>query len=188
MEIMKFEYEGVPVEFEPTRTDVMVNATQMAKIFGKQVNEFLSNDKTQAFMRACLNNGNSRYLGVEVESDLVVSKQKSGTWMHRILALKFAAWLDPYFEVWVYQVIDELLFGAAKRLHESIIESAKRRARIEELRSQLNEGDRYLELFTLENEEKRLTKRRAIDSSRQLNMFKEQFLQEKLNTSSDEYR
>ena len=31
--------------------------------------------------------------------------------MHRILALKFAAWLDPDFELWVYNTIDNILFG-----------------------------------------------------------------------------
>jgi hypothetical protein len=31
--------------------------------------------------------------------------------MHRVLALKFAAWLSPDFELWVYTTIDKLLFG-----------------------------------------------------------------------------
>lgn len=32
-----------------------------------------------------------------------------GTWMDEKLALKFAAWLSPYFELWVYDRIEELL-------------------------------------------------------------------------------
>jgi len=31
--------------------------------------------------------------------------------MHRILALKFAAWLSPKFELWIYSTIERLLFG-----------------------------------------------------------------------------
>jgi len=32
-----------------------------------------------------------------------------GTWAHQKLALKFAAWLSPHFELWVYDKIEELL-------------------------------------------------------------------------------
>lgn len=185
MEIIKFEFKGQTVEFEPTRSDVMVNATQMAKIFDKEVSGFLKTDTTKKFVEA--------YCGTEdIPSQdeftpngklvkVISTGKNNGTWMDRRVALKFAAWLDPYFEVWVYKVIDELLFGEIKVLHESIVSSAKTRARIEELKKELNEDERYLELAKLEIEDKRLSKKRAIDSSKQLNIFKEQFLQEKLN-------
>jgi phosphatidylserine/phosphatidylglycerophosphate/cardiolipin synthase-like enzyme len=63
-------FNGNEVSFSLDKeNNMMVNATEMAK------------------------SGNSRFL----EEDLIVSKQKSGTWMHRILALKFAAWLNPEF-------------------------------------------------------------------------------------------
>lgn len=182
---MKFEYNGDVVEFEPSRSDVMVNATQMAKIFGKEVSGFLKTDSTKKFVEAYCQTEDIP-LGNEFSPDgklvkVVHGGENNGTWMDRRVALKFAAWLDPFFEVWTYKVIDELLFGEAKKLHEGIVDSARRRARIEELRREMNEDVRYLELAALENEDKRMTKKRAIDSSRQLNMFKEQFLQEKLN-------
>ena len=41
------KYNEQEVEFEFNDSNVMVNATQMAKIFGKQVNEFLSNETTK---------------------------------------------------------------------------------------------------------------------------------------------
>lgn len=113
MEIIHFIYANNPdnpVDFEPAGSDnMMINATQMAKIFGKQIIAFLRNDNTKSFISSCLNSENSHYLGIEKESDLVISKQKSGTWMHRILALKFAAWLNPAFEVWIYITIDQIL-------------------------------------------------------------------------------
>jgi len=110
--------------------EMMVNATEMAKIFGKKINHFMENESTQKFIEACLNNRksgyleelktrNSSFLGIESEDDLYTSKQKSGTWMHRILALKFAAWLDPYFEVWVYSTIESLLFGRHVKREQS---------------------------------------------------------------------
>nr|DAX79710.1 MAG TPA: N KilA-N domain [Caudoviricetes sp.] len=35
---------------------------------------------------------NAGLLGIVNESDLIISRQKSGTYMHRVLAIKFAAW------------------------------------------------------------------------------------------------
>jgi hypothetical protein len=90
---------------------MMINATEMAKIFGKDVADFMANDGVKKFIISCLNNRNSGYINVKSESDLYHSVQKSGTLMHRILALKFAAWLSPDFEVWVYSTIEKLLFG-----------------------------------------------------------------------------
>jgi hypothetical protein len=86
---------------------MMVNATKMAKIFGKDVSDFLILKQTKDFISECLKN---KYSGIETEEDLFVTKQKSGTWMHRILALKFAAWLSPAFEIWVYRPLMESLF------------------------------------------------------------------------------
>lgn len=36
--IVKFKFNEVEIEFDPSDENVMVNATQMAKGFGKQVN------------------------------------------------------------------------------------------------------------------------------------------------------
>jgi hypothetical protein len=112
------KFNGNAITFAVRKESMMVNATEMAKIFGKQVNEFMSNDKTKAFIASCLKNGKTRF-NVETEDDLVVSRQKAGTWMHRVLALKFAAWLHPEFEVWVYTTIEHLLFGRYIKLEQS---------------------------------------------------------------------
>jgi hypothetical protein len=123
------KYNDQEVEFEFNKQNVMVNATEMAKIFGKQVNHFMDTDGTRKFIDACLKfnsrkNGNSEYknspfFGIEKEDDLIISNQKSGTWMHRILALKFAAWLNPAFELWVYATIENLLFGRHVKREQS---------------------------------------------------------------------
>jgi len=123
MEVVKFVYNEKEVDFLPSgNDDLMVNATQMAKIFGKQVVAFLRNDDTKNFISECLKSENSHFLRVKKESDLVDSKQKSGTWMHRILALKFAAWLDPKFELWVFSTIDQILLGHYRKLREATLE------------------------------------------------------------------
>lgn len=126
MDVVHFIYNDQEIDFLPKGDDnLMVNATQMAKVFGKQVNEFTSNLNTQNFINECLKNGNSRFLGIENETDLIDSKQKSGTWMHRILALKFAAWLDPKFELWVYLTIDKILLGHYREQRQATAEKLR---------------------------------------------------------------
>ena len=116
------EFNGKQIEFDLSKENIMINATEMAKIFNARMNDFFTNESTKKFIDVCLKNGNYRYLGIEKEADLFTSTQKSGTWMHRVLALKFAAWLDPEFELWVYCTIDKLMFGEIRNM---IAERAK---------------------------------------------------------------
>ncbi len=126
METVKFVYNDTQIDFLPVGNDsLMINATQMANAFGKKVNHFNENDSTELFINACLNNRNSGYLNVKKREDLIDSKQKTGTWMHRILALKFAAWLDPDFEVWIYSTIDKIIFGNYREIKEATVEKLK---------------------------------------------------------------
>ena len=129
----------------------MVNATQMAKVFGKNINDFMDNESTKRFVKACLNNGNSRYLKVFSQSDLYRSNQKSGTFMHRILALKFAAWLNPDFEIWVYSTIDNILFG-------SYAEDEKNLKEIARIQTQISQKEQYLADHPIQKEIEELKK------------------------------
>ncbi|HLG35022.1 MAG TPA: KilA-N domain-containing protein [Bacteroidia bacterium] len=109
--IQTAQYHNTEIEFDLRPNLVMINASQMAAPFGKRTVEFLTNKVTKSFIKACLTGGNSHQMGFKKESDLVVVKAKSGTWMHRVLALKFAAWLSPELEVWVYATVEHLLYG-----------------------------------------------------------------------------
>lgn len=77
---------------EQRTKDSMFNATNLLK----QWNEFVEyNDDTQ----------NSVYVKSKVRSD-----RGGGTWMHSILFVKFAMWLNPRFEVQVIKfVYDQML-------------------------------------------------------------------------------
>ena len=96
-----FSFENKDIEFiVDENNNVKVNATQMAKTFGKKIENFTRIENTKNFISACLKNANKRFLNIKKEEDLLISIQKSGTWMHEVLALKFAAWLNADFEVW----------------------------------------------------------------------------------------
>lgn len=160
------------IDFEISGDNVMVNATQMAKIFDARMNDFTSNQDTKRFISECLNNGNSRFINVQKEEDLIVSRQKSGTWMHRILALKFAAWLNPAFELWVYSVIDELLFGHYREMEKVLRKTAEIRNRIDELREDLLDDPRFAELENLRLQDKQYARIRSLKTNDQLSLFR----------------
>lgn len=103
-EIKIFQYQQNSVTFQLDNGDVMVNLTEMAKPFGKDPFGFLRTDQTQRFIEALEESLTPQICVIKTE----VGKQ-GGTWAHQKLALKFAGWLDPRFELWVYDRIDELL-------------------------------------------------------------------------------
>jgi hypothetical protein len=140
-----------PITFALDKNNgMMVNATEMAKAFGKYPKDFLILESTKAFIDEALKKENSPFLGIKSESDLVESRQKSGTWMHRVLAIKFAAWLNPGFELWVYSTIERILFGKHAQREESLERSLKFQKESKLLMSKIDKtGDdftRYLEL------------------------------------------
>jgi hypothetical protein len=172
MSVIPYNFENSVVEFELAHGNVMVNATQMAKIFDKQVVAFLRNDQTKAFIEECLKSENSHFLNVKSEEDLVQSKQRSGTFMHRVLALKFAAWLDPKFELWVYATIDRLLFADYHQLRENIKMAAIRKNDIEQLREELRADERFARLERMELEDRQSSVQRGKFNKNQLSLFR----------------
>ncbi len=108
-----FQYHDHDIIFEFSDGNKMINATQMAKPFGKRVSNFLQNKETKEYISLL----ESRYWNSSIGSKRAVlrivkggnEKDAQGTWMDEKLALKFAAWLAPVFELWVYDRIEELL-------------------------------------------------------------------------------
>ena len=133
-QIVKYSYNEQEVEFNLQNKNVMVNATEMAKVFGKRVDVFLKSDHAKEFIDAVKFTPYGVNLGIKNEEDLIQTRGRNGTFMHRLLAIKFAAWLDPKFEVWVYWKIDELLFGDALKRKELIIEKSKEQLQHEQLK------------------------------------------------------
>jgi len=120
METRILKFEETEITFQLSKDNgMMINATEMAKAFGKDLFQFTKSDGTKAFIISCLKPANAGLLGIKNELDLITSVQKSGTFMHRVLALKFAAWLSSDFEVWVFTTIEKLLFGKHVERDES---------------------------------------------------------------------
>lgn len=97
-----FQYNGSAISFQKGDS-VMVNATEMAKPFGKSATHWLRNQSTQEFINelAALRNCKG--------SDLVKIENGIGCWLHGDVALEFARWLSPAFSIWCNDRIKELL-------------------------------------------------------------------------------
>ncbi len=179
-----FEFNGNEISFSmDEENNLMVNATEMAKPFNKNVKDFMRNEDTKIFISECLKKANSPFLeektdclktgipislGIRSEEDLYISSQKSGTWMHRILALKFAAWLSPSFELWVYSTIETLLFGRyverEKSLEFSLKLERQREMLIGKTEKTGEDFERYLQIERLLKQEKAIRRNLTSES------------------------
>jgi hypothetical protein len=110
-------------------TKMMVNATEMAKIFDADVFGFLRIDSTEKFVKELSKVENSRFENEFTPNGKFVKVirggRHSGTWMDRRVALKFAAWLDPAFEVWFFSKVDEILFEWRDKREQSLERSLR---------------------------------------------------------------
>lgn len=112
-----FSYNGNDVFFD-IKDDVMVNATQLAKIYGKRPAEYLRLPDTVKLINAI-----TRKYGI-AENQLVVTSKggnisdmgkshivdnQQGTWMHRLIVVDFCQWLDIDLKLWCTEKLDELM-------------------------------------------------------------------------------
>ena len=87
----------------------------MAKAYPrKRMSDFLSAKQTNAYLEAL-----SSDTGISVSQLLTVNKGNSasfdqGTWAHAEVAVKFAAWLSPEFEVWAMRTLVQVIQQDAK--------------------------------------------------------------------------
>lgn len=81
-----FQYNGSPITFQKGDS-VMVNATEMAKPFGKRTNDFLSSKSTNELICSL-----SVKTGISATELVIVNQggRNQGTWLHEDLALIFA--------------------------------------------------------------------------------------------------
>jgi len=107
MEIKKFNESLIAFDFD----NEIVNATDIIKLFPeKRMGDYLRLKSTKEFISV-------------LESDMGIPvtlvKQgglQQGTWMHRLLAYDFAAWLSPEFRLFVYKTFDEVINTRIKYL------------------------------------------------------------------------
>ena len=100
-----YDYNGYNITFNKG-DNLMVNATEMARPFGKRPNDFLSAKSTQELIASL-----SAKTGISATGLVIVNQggNNQGTWLHEDLALIFAQWLSPTFYLWCNDRIKELM-------------------------------------------------------------------------------
>lgn len=150
-----FIYEGSPVTFQIGEA-TMVNATEMAKPFGKRPIDWLKYQQSQDYINAL-----SEVRNITLADLVRVTKggNNSGTWMHEDVALEFARWLSPQFAIWCNDRIKELMkFGitATPQTIDSVLADPDNAIRLltalKEERKALNEANR--QIAVLEDQKK----------------------------------
>lgn len=145
-----FNYNGSDISFNKG-DEVMVNATEMAKVFGKNVGDWLRLKTTSEFAEAL-----STDMQIPISALIQVVKggnNNQGTWMHEDVALEFARWLSPSFAIWCNKRIKELLqYGmtATQPTLEQMIDNPDLLIR---LATQLKQEREEKEKIRLENEQ-----------------------------------
>jgi hypothetical protein len=182
---LEFLYQENAIHFlvNPKDDNVMVNATEMAKLFNKEVRSFLRLDGTKKYIDFLVQKENIRTdVHGYIEKNIYHANNKAGTFMTRKLALKFAIWLDVEFEDWVIDTIDNVIFGNLKIYRDAMAEEV----RLKNLKPTLK--DNLLENPTKEtvtayfdNEESLKNLKRVKDKAtrNQLSLFKEIYSEEK---------
>ncbi|MFA6400875.1 MAG: KilA-N domain-containing protein [Salinivirgaceae bacterium] len=176
--IVTKSFGGAEIAFEPSvvNANVMVNATQMAKAFGKNVTDFVKIDSTRNFINAFCQTEDIQFENEFSPKGKLVKTVKghnsiNGTWMHRTVALKFAAWLDPFFEVWVYKTIDEILFSYSREQDNSISRAVLLQHELSKLERKADKNGDDFEKFIKLNAE--LTHERSIRANATKARFRE---------------
>lgn len=144
-----FQYNGSPITFQKGDS-VMVNATEMAKPFGKLAKDWLSNKSTKEFL--------STLSAVRIIplTGLVEIKQggngEQGTWMHEDVAMEFARWLSPAFAIWCNDRIKELLQYGMTATQPTLEQMIDNPDLVIQLATQLKKEREEKEKLRLENE------------------------------------
>jgi hypothetical protein len=199
---VKFIYQQTELHFLlQNENDVMVNATEMAKLFNKDVRLFTRLKTTEVYIERLIQRKNNVAESVQNDENLAVfnpkrqlnvadvlhynyenvlfSSKKAGTFMCRQLAIKFAAWLDVDFEIWINETIEDILFSENYMLHRrKLIEIAETKQQIKVLRTKilnkLGDNDTAIELIRHQDLLKRLEneKAKALNSEKKSMQYK----------------
>lgn len=184
MEEKEFKYNEKTVSFEIEDKNVMVNATQMANVFGKEPTHFIRNENTKCLIEAFCQTANSQFEDEFSPSGKFVKIIKggrgNGTWLDRRVAIAFAMWLNPFFSVWVCNTIDNLLFG-------SYLDDEKNLREIARIQTKIAQKEQYLithpiqqEIEGLKKAELKQKKLLELRKKERINTFKSIFSAEEM--------
>jgi hypothetical protein len=168
MKTLEFIYQETAIHFlvNPTDANVMVNATEMAKLFDKKTKYFLKTEHAKAFIEIAKRAPNG--------AQIIEDRGRNGIYFDRRLALKFAAWLSPEFEFWIYSKIEEITFGNYKKHWEAHARQEEAKQKMEIIKVQIIENptsEMVIEYFERESQFKQAKNAKTKAIQNQLKLF-----------------
>jgi len=150
MKAVEFIYQDMQIHFAlGNNKNVMINATEMAKAFGRRTKDFLKTDHAKAYIKFLERAPN----GARSDEKIIDNRGHMGIYFNRKLALKFAIWLDVAFESWVIDTIDEILFGNYNKHSKAVLNKLQAEKELHEIASELlidnPQFEKYLQLQKL---------------------------------------
>lgn len=100
------EFHGHQIAFEEINGKIMVNATQMAKYFGKKPDDWIRTRQSKELTKTLATSLICELKDLQVVKNGGVNR---GTFLHEELALIFAQWLSPEFYLACNRKLKELL-------------------------------------------------------------------------------
>lgn len=139
MKTLEFLYQETQIHFllNPTDDNVMINATEMAKLFNRRTEDFLKTQTTKAFIEEMENN----VILPLKRGQIIDNRGRNGIWFCEELSLDFASWLDPAFKLWIYRTIKELLRGQTKRVKKAVDHITEAEIQLQKLINDIDNSD-----------------------------------------------
>ena len=107
--VFKFNDIEIPFNLSSGPDNIMVEVTKMAKAYGKRINDWKNLPSTKKFLTKLLKS-DTRFSCIE---DLIYSEKGGAnggcTWMHVLVLIEFARWLDEEFAIWCNKMIIEVI-------------------------------------------------------------------------------
>ncbi len=138
-----FAYNGVEVTFAKKGDLLMVNATEMAKPFGKRPVDWTKTDSAKSYMNALTKVKNLTLTDIQ---RVTKGGKEPGTWFQKSVAMEFARWLSPEFAIWCNDRIEELLHYGITATNQAI----------DSIIADPDNGIRLLQALKKERQEKQL--------------------------------
>ena len=135
--------------FEIDQEKQMVNITKIAQVFGKRIDAWKNLTNTKEFL-ADFQEANPNTVTLV---SLKGGSGEQGTWVHRKIAIKFAAWISTKFEIWCLDKLDELFQNGSvslnmpKTFSEALRLYADEVDRTEKLTKELDEAKPKVEYY-----------------------------------------
>lgn len=173
MKTLEFIYQESQIHFllNPTDDNVMVNATEMAKMFKKRTDVYLKTQSTKELIRELelTPNGGSSY------EKVLENRGHMGMWFCEDLAIDFAMWLDVKFRVWVCKTIREMVRNQTKKVKKAVDSVDEKHLALQSLINEIENSDNeeakaVITAFSDYNEAKKLKSKVLTEFQKQLKM------------------